>query len=294
MLSPSVVWPDRPELELVVDPALQRPAAEWRKWIDIAVDAVSSVGGQFPVQKVRVELHEGPEGQPITFGWVRRNSPPEVHFRVSPTASVAELIDEWHAYHEFAHLLLPFSGNQDIWFAEGLASYYQYFLQARAGVIDADEAWRRLLAGFQRGFDDPVGEGESLVELSPRMWRLNAFRRVYWSGAAFFLRVDHRLREASGHQHTLDRTLAAFADCCIDDGSRRWTARTLVARLGELSLPEVWQEEYDRAIQSLAAPDFGSASRALGLRVESERLSLLADPAAAQRRRALALGEVYD
>ncbi|MEE4329513.1 MAG: hypothetical protein V2J10_01500 [Wenzhouxiangella sp.] len=285
---------ERPELELVVDSALQRPAQEWREWIDLAVDAVAGVGGEFPVPRVNVYLHEGPEGQPITFGWVRRNSPPEVHFRVSPSASHAELIDEWHAFHEFAHLLLPFSGNQDIWFAEGLASYYQYFLQARAGVIDADEAWQRLLAGFQRGFDDPSGEGEPLVRLSPRMWRLSAFRRVYWSGAAFFLRVDHGLREASGHRHSLDRTLAAFAACCIDDGSRRWTALTLVERLGELSLPEVWRQEYDRAMRSRAAPDFGSAGGALGLVLEGERLSLREDSVSVGRRRALALGHRFD
>jgi hypothetical protein len=279
-----------PRVDLVLAPELVTAETDWQVWIDHAVSAVESVGGRFPVPRVRVVLHAGPGGSAVEHGWVRRNSPPEIHLRVAPDARLPELLDEWRAYHEFAHLLLPFAGNRDIWFSEGMASYYQYFLQARVGVIDADEAWRRLIAGFQRGFDDPAGRGERLTELSPRMWRQRAFRRVYWSGAAFFLRVDHRLREASGQQQSLDSTLAAFADCCIEDGSRRWTARTLVSRLGELSIPAIWEEEYARVTRSTAYPEFGSAARALGLAADRDGVRLLDDPDSRQRRRALALG----
>lgn len=280
----------RPGLELVVDPQLQRTTAEWRPWIERAAAAVATVGGEFPVPEVKVQLHAGSGGEPVEFGWIRRNSPPEIHMRVSDQSSLSDLLDDWHAYHEFAHLLLPFAGNRDIWFAEGLASYYQYFLQARAGVIDADEAWRRLVAGFQRGFDDPAGQGERLITLSPRMWRTRAFRRVYWSGAAFFLRVDHRLREATDHTQSLGTTLAAFADCCMVDGSGQWSAQSLVEQLGVLSLPEIWTEEYERATRSLAVPDFGLAAEPLGLAVNGNRVSLIDDPLARSRRHALVFG----
>jgi len=282
---------DAPELDLEIDPRLEDSAVDWRPWLERVIEAVSSIGDGFPVPAVKVVLHLNEGDEPVGSGWVRRDSPPEIHLRVSAEATLEALVDDWHAYHEFAHLLLPFAGNRDIWFAEGLASYYQYFLQARVGVIGADEAWRRLAAGFQRGFDDPAGRGERLSSLSPRMWRMQAFRRVYWTGAAFFLRVDHRLRVASQNAHSLDTTLAAFADCCIDDGSARWTARTLVEQLGELSLPEVWREEFERAIQDSARPEFGSAARPLGLHVEGDSLRLLDAPEQRAWRRAIALGE---
>jgi hypothetical protein len=280
-----------PEIELEVDPQLHGAAVDWRPWLERVAASVAAVGDGFPVPKVKVVLHLNEGSEPVGFGWVRRDSPPEVHMRVSPEASLDDLLDDWHAYHEFAHLLLPFAGNRDIWFAEGLASYYQYFLQARAGVIDVDEAWRRLAAGFQRGFDDPAGRGERLSRLSPKMWRTQAFRRVYWTGAAFFLRVDHRLREASRNTQSLDTTLAAFADCCIDDGATTWTAEALTERLGELSLPEVWREEYELATRSSARPEFGSAARPLGLHVEGDSLRLLDAPEQRVWRRAIALGE---
>jgi len=289
----------RPELELVMDSQLMDSGTQWRSWIDQAIAAVESVGGRFPVPRIKVELHAGNGRNPVGHGWVRRTSPPEIHLRVSPDASLDELLDEWHAYHELAHLLLPFAGNQDIWFSEGLASYYQYFLQARAGVIEPEEAWRRLVAGFQRGFDDPAGQGEPLARLSPRMWKQRAYRRVYWSGAAFFLRVDHRLRIVAGEEQSLDRTLAAFASCCIEDGSRRWTARSLVHRLGELSVPEIWEEEFQRVIQSEAYPEFGLAAEALGIvnftgsGTDRKGLQLLDDTGRVRLRRALALGTSY-
>ncbi|MEN1728219.1 MAG: hypothetical protein AAGJ52_07235 [Pseudomonadota bacterium] len=294
MLSTSVEARTAPDLELVVDPDLPQSESEWRPWIDRAVAAVASIGGGFPVPEVKVVLHASTGSKPVGFGWIRRNSPPEVHLQVSRDASTDDLLDDWHAYHEFAHLLLPFSGNRDIWFAEGLASYYQYFLQARAGVIDPDEAWRRLIAGFQRGFDDPAGEGERLARLSPQMWRMQAFRRVYWSGAAFFLRVDHRLRAATDHEQSLDSTLAAFATCCMRDGSERWSAQSLVRQLGELSVPEIWQEEYARVMQSMAYPDFGGAAQAFGLAADERQVRLLEDERGQQRRRALAMGRPYN
>lgn len=282
-----------PKLELVVDSQLDFVQADWRPWLERVALVVATIGDGFPVPEVKVVLHPNEGSDPIGSGWIRRNSPPEVHLRISPEASLSELLDDWHAYHEFAHLLLPFPGNRDIWFAEGLASYYQYFLQARAGVIDADEAWRRLVAGFQRGFDDPAGKGEQLAELSPRMWRLRAFRRVYWSGAAFFLRVDHRLRVATRNEQSLDSTLAAFAKCCMQDGSRRWTAQTLVEQLGKLSVPAIWHEEYQRVIESAASPEFGNVARALGLEADREGVRLMDDTAGQRLRQALAMGTPY-
>ena len=289
-LCAAVAHEDAARVELDVDPALSTSETDWRAWINGARDAVASVGDGFPVAQVRVVLHLGSGRDPVSHGWVRRITPPEIHVKVNKNADLEALVDDWHLYHEFAHLLLPFAGNRDIWFSEGMASYYQYFLQARAGVIDADEAWRRLVAGFQRGFDDPAGEGERLVILSPEMWRKRAFRRVYWSGAAFFLRVDYRLRQATGGEQSLDTTLASFAACCMRDDSERWSARALVKRLGELSLPEIWTDEYAHVMQSQALPDFGIAASALGLSANDQQVRLSADPEARARRNALALG----
>jgi hypothetical protein len=255
------------QLAIELSPELRRDAdgGPWGAWLHTALRASSTATGRYPRRRVRVELRAAPSShRTIAFGQVRRERPPRIVFWVDPEADLTSLRADWRSYHEFAHLLIPFPGNRDIWFTEGFASYYQYLLQSRAGLITERDAWTRLLAGFRRGVRDPAGRGRTLRALSPDMWREDAFRRVYWTGAAFFLRVDVRLRAKSGGQHSLDRTLARFHECCLRTG-RRWRAAELIERLGSLSIASIWREEYERIIDQPAEPDIDPVLRQLGI-----------------------------
>ena len=277
-------------VELYVEDRLRSGDPErWREWIEVASGSLVSVAGQFPEGRVKVRLSASGARDPITFGSVRRSRPPEIRMQVHPRASLDSLLDDWRGFHEFAHLLLPFAGNNDIWFAEGLAAYYQHLLQVRAGVIAQEEGWRRLFAGFQRGLNDPRGRDMTLAELSPKMWRERAFRRIHWTGASFFLQVDLRLREASGGAHSLDSALAAFARCCRTS-RREWNARDLIEQLGKLSLPEVWQAAYDRMIDAEAVPDLDWSMARLGIRWRGQAIRFDGDQDAARRRTEVVFG----
>lgn len=260
----------------------------WRAWLRTSLLASHTVTGGFPIDRVRIDLKATSRADgSIAFGQVRRSTPPRIRFYVAPDARLEDLNADWRGYHEFAHLLIPFPGNDDIWFTEGFASYYQYLLQSRAGVVPEREAWQNLLDGFRRGLDDRSGRGRTLRSLSPDMWRERAFRRVYWTGAAFFLRVDTRLRTETGGAHSLDSALAAFHECCMFE-RRRWSAERLVERLGELSVPEIWRDEYARMIDARAKPEFTAAFERLGLSPTRAGLSFSDDPAARALRRAIA------
>ena len=278
-------------LNVEMDTQISRQAdpARWNEWLSTSLRAVKSITGGYPQTELRVRLMSAPGNQPVRFGRVRRSAPPQVHFYVNPTASLDELVDDWHSYHEFAHLLIPVPGNRDIWFTEGRASYYQYLLQARAGVIDPDEAWRRLLEGFERGLNDRNGRGQDLRQLSPAMWQQQAYRRVYWTGAAFFLRVDTRLRIETGGKHTLDSVLTAFNQCCTHQ-RRRWNARELIQQFGELSVPEIWQQEYAASIDQPAEPQFALALEQLGITQSDFGPRFSDEPGPRALRRAIAQG----
>lgn len=280
------------DVELVIDAdhGLEADArgGPWRPWLESTLEAARSVTGRFPRERVIIDLRStGESTRAIAFGQIRRGRPPRIRFWVAPDADLEALRSDWRTYHEFAHLLIPFPGNRDIWFTEGLASYYQYLLQSRVGVIPERAAWEELLSGFERGRRDRAGRGRTLRELSPRMWRERAFKRVYWTGAAFFLRVDTRLRTHGNGEHSLDRALARFHECCLD-ADRRWNARELVERLGELSVASIWREEYQRTIDARAEPDAGPALHRLG--IDTRRSSPRFSDAPAERalRRAIA------
>lgn len=260
----------------------------WTGWLATALAAVRTVSPAYPVERLAVRLQAvDAGGDAIAFGRVRRSAIPALEFHVDPHADLDALNADWRGFHEAAHLLIPFPGNRDIWFTEGLASYYQYLLQARAGVIGEDQAWIDLARGFERGRTDPAGRGRSLRSLSPRMWRLNAFKRVYWTGAAFFLNVDVRLRRETGGRHSLDSTLATFHRCCMDRRSD-WDARSLIQQLGELSVPAIWRQEYQRIIDVPAVPETRQAFETLGIRFDGRDVDFDADRRSAELRRAIA------
>lgn len=237
----------------------------WTDWLSNTLLAASTVTGTFPRDEIRIKLRATSRASsPIVFGQIRRSRPPQIRFYVAPDASLADLNADWRGYHEFAHLLIPFPGNDDIWFTEGFASYYQYLLQSRAGVISRRQAWRELVDGFRRGETDRSGRGRTLRSLSPDMWAERAQKRVYWTGAAFFLRVDIRLRTESAGRHSLDSALAAFHDCCMAR-ARRWNARELVEALGRVSIAGIWRQEYLETINARAEPRYDDALQLLGI-----------------------------
>ena len=262
----------------------------WTDWLAKTLQAASTITGTFPRDNVRIKLRASSgSSSPISFGQVRRSDPLELRFYVSPGATLQGLTGDWRGYHEFAHLLIPFPGNDDIWFTEGFASYYQYLLQSRAGVISQREAWQELMDGFARGESDRSGRNRSLRNLSPDMWRERAYKRVYWTGAAFFLRVDVRLRTESGGTHSLDSALAAFHACCLYSRTR-WNARQLVDALGDNSIPEIWRQEYLRTINAPAVPRYAEALDRLGIQGNRSNLRFDDDAAIKALRTAIAGG----
>lgn len=279
---------DAPPIRLMLEPPTEASDPEpWTLWMQTALGAVQTVSADFPVTRLRVSL-QGVDtgGNAVVFGRVRRGSTPGLEFYVDPHADLDALNADWRGFHEAAHLLIPFPGNRDIWFTEGLASYYQYLLQARAGVISEREAWTELARGFQRGFDDPQGADRNLRSLSPRMRPLRAYRRVYWTGASFFLNVDVRLRTETGGRYSLDSALAEFHRCCMDRRSR-WSARDLIDQLGSLTAPSIWRQEYERVMQGVAEPDIDRAFGRLGLDFDGSTLAFDPDPRATSLRRAI-------
>ncbi|MBY6205485.1 M61 family metallopeptidase [Halomonas denitrificans] len=288
LASPCAVLAATPPIHLVLEPPREASGPEpWTEWMQTALGAVLTVSPDYPVQRLSVRLQAvDTGGDAVVFGRVRRGTTPGLEFYVDPHADLDALNADWRGFHEAAHLLIPFPGNRDIWFTEGLASYYQYLLQARAGVISEQEAWTELARGFQRGFNDPQGADRNLRSLSPRMRQLRAYRRVYWTGASFFLNVDVRLRTETGGRHSLDSALAEFHRCCMHRRSR-WTARSLIDQLGSLTAPSIWRQEYQRLMDGIARPDIDRAFGRLGLAFDGSALDFDPDPRAAALRRAI-------
>lgn len=174
-----------------------------KRWLTRAIDVSSMLDGRFPTTRAQIiVIPSGPSRDPVQFGLVARGGSGSVMLFTSSDASEADLKSDWILPHELSHLYLPFVVREDAWLPEGLATYYQEVLRARAGVVEE----RQVLKDMVRAMESAArqGTGRSLRDESAAMYKTYAFRAVYWGGAAFWLLADTALREQSHGQRSLD------------------------------------------------------------------------------------------
>jgi hypothetical protein len=265
-------------------------------WLAHVSRAVLSAYGRLPLPDVQVLMI--PVGQlglanraaaafaprAVHFGQSIRGQGNALELLVDPARPVAEFDDDWVAVHELSHLMHPYLGDRGSWLAEGLATYYQNILRARAGLLTPAQAWDRLQEGFSRGAAQ-AGEG-SLEQAAADMHRSHAFQRIYWSGAAYWLTVDRDLRRESAGKLSMELALSRFRDCCLP-AYRQWRPEDFVARLDALLGVQTFSQRYREFAKAQQFPDWKKLYADLGIRVDGERLSFDAAAADAKVRDAI-------
>ena len=253
-------------------------------WTEQLAQSLTLVYGHWPRERwlIEVEAASGSADDPIPWAQVDRGNVDTVKFYVVENTSTRDLLAQWTGYHEIAHLLLPYRGWGDTWFSEGLATYYQNLLQARAGLISEQEMWQRLYAGLVRGREDTRFDGMPLIEVNRQMRSSGGYMRVYWSGAWYFLAADIRLRANSAGSFSLDNALLALNECCARDAL---SVSQMIQAMDAGHKQPVFAELYQRMRQSERLPEFEPLLRQLGITISDNKVVLQATGTAAQRRR---------
>jgi hypothetical protein len=233
--------------------------SQMRVWLTQVMDTMLLLNGTFPRKEIRIELKPLAYEGAVPFARVLRDYPQGILFYVNPQRPLDEFIRDWTAYHEFTHLFIEYPGETDIWFSEGLASYYQNVLQSRAGLLSADEAKIKLRNGFVRGQDDNRQSTLTLQQLSKNMRQHHAYMRVYWSGALYFLEADLALRESpqdAAGINSLDEVLLSYGECCLT--TRRRSGLRMAQEFDRIAKRELFVPLYHSYQQSTSVPDYQS------------------------------------
>lgn len=258
---------------------------EMQDWISDAAHIVSGLYGRFPREQAQVlVVPDTRGGEPTPWAHVVRGGAPAVHFFVNQRRPIHEYYDDWTAVHEFSHLLLPLVNRDAAWLYEGVATYYQNVLRARAGRISPHDAWVMLHAGFLRGRDDATGM--TLAQATESMYRSGAYMRVYWEGTALMLMADVRLRQMTAGKQSLDTALAALNECCSSE-DRSWNAGELMGKLDEITGTGVFRELHDMHVAAMDFPDMAATYRALGIAPHPAGIELSADARERELREAI-------
>lgn len=270
-------------VEGVHDPAV---IVRWQRWLAECAQAARGADGRFPLRTAQVRIlpargrRRGDGDSPVPWGQtVREGGSVSVLLYVREDASLDALRADWTAVHELAHLFHPYLGPDGRWLAEGLASYYQNVLRARVGLLGAEEAWRRLDAGFRRG--RAVGGGARMDAVG---WNRAQTMRIYWAGAAFWLQADLALRRE--RSLGLDELLARYARCCLD-GNAEIAPQAFVAALDRVGGGGVLARLYAQHAALTRFPSLERDYAALGIDTEGGALRFSPAPAAARLRAAI-------
>ena len=179
--------------EHVLDPAMVR------KWVEADSRAVADYYGGYPVPHVLVLVMPIASGS--TRGVTLGDGGPGLLVRLGKPLSMDTLADDWVVTHEMMHVAFPSLAREHAWLNEGLASYVEPFVRARAGLIDETRVWRDLLDGLPQA--NPVAGDEGLD-------KTHTWERTYWGGALFSLMADVTIRERTNNARSLDDALRAI------------------------------------------------------------------------------------
>ena len=232
-------------------------------WLRRVADALLTVYGEWPLDKFNIDIQRGSNGSgPVPWGQVTRGKPAKVLLVVNPESDIEEIASDWTAFHELSHLLIPYQGHGDMWFSEGLATYYQNIIQARAGLLSEIELWHKLAAGFQRGQKQNQWSHIDLVEISDNMRKYRNFMRVHWSGVHYWLTADIKLRQQSQNKTTLDSLLKQLKDCCQ---YRSMSASAIAKQLDQLAAANIFTPLFIEYRNSRVMPDYKPVLSGLGV-----------------------------
>jgi hypothetical protein len=238
---------------------------------DRATGLLAHSGIALPTPRLQVLVVAWPRArEPIAFGMVNRGGTGGIVLLADPHATPAAQARDWVLPHELAHLLHPYLGSgRGRWLAEGLASYLQNVLRARAGALSRDEAFASLFEGLARGAADGADGPLDAVADARR-----GLMRTYWGGAAFWLQADLALR-ARGHPGLaalLDALNRARAGTPVEWTPARFLRR-LDAQLRATGHAPWFVEAAREAGAARSFPDRAALAAALGYRLDGARLA---------------------
>lgn len=210
-----------------------------QKWIQHVGNAVESTLGKYPFN-VQVYFHRSrATNEPVPWAHTSRTNEEAVHFHVNPSFSFQELISDWTAAHEIAHLSIPYIGQENSWFSEGYASYFQWQIMFNQGVLTKDELiqkYTQRLASALPKFQSDL----SFIDIVKQLQKRHDYPTYYYGGACYFIQVDQQLKKINSSG------LAGIIQKFQVNGRLETTnLNSLIIQLNKLSESTVFSELFD-------------------------------------------------
>ena len=222
-----------------------------RAWIKKTDDALSHIVGNQPFTR-HIYLHRLENTkEPVPWAHTERGREQSVHFYVDPRFSQQAFLADWTAPHELSHLVIPYVGERNAWFAEGFASYMQYQVMQAMGVMTPVDAQRRYLKRFQKAQSNYDMGHLPFSEAAPKLREKKQYPTMYWGGAIYFQQVDTWLQ--LHRNSSFNTVLKGFLQCCR---MRSPSLAQLIKNLDEISESQTFSAHLEHYRTHLGFPNF--------------------------------------
>jgi hypothetical protein len=175
-------------------------SAERVAWVRRAAEAVADYYHGFPTERLVVAIAPVPKSPGVSFGRVLPESRPGIAMALGADATPATLDADWILVHELFHVGVPSFFGEGTWLDEGLATYAELIIRARAGLLTEKAVWTEFANGMPRGLWAMRNVGLAKTEDS---------RAIYWGGALTCLMADVAARRRSHGKVGLEDGLRA-------------------------------------------------------------------------------------
>lgn len=237
------------------------PKERYLARIRVAVKAVSTYYGRFPVASVRF-LMAPVEGEGVQFGttWGYRGAAIRIIFGAD--TNEAELHRDWVMTHEMVHLALPDLSPRYDWLSEGFAVYIEPIARVQVGDLTALAIWSDMKRDMPKGLPR---QGDKGLDHTP------TWGRIYWGGAMFCLLADIGIRRNSnnrlGLQDAMRGVLAAGGN-----HEKDWPIDRVLTTADKAVGVDVMTRLHDEMGPKPVTPDLAGLWRDLGLKAQGENL----------------------
>jgi len=189
----------------------QNEQAKVKSWLRETHAALEQLVGSLPFT-TQLYIHRTEAGEPVPWANTERSRIQGVHFHIDPRYSLDEFRADWTAPHELSHLVLPYLGRSNSWFAEGFASYMQYQVMHQMGVITAQDMRTRYQKNVAKAARRYSHHDTPFASAAGQLRAERNYPTMYWGGATLFLQADTWLMQET--RSGLVAALKRYTQCC--------------------------------------------------------------------------------
>jgi len=185
------------EIQIAIAPGRRGVSdEELLEWATTGARQVCDYLGKLPVPGALILLVPGGRG----FGKTLGGGGATTLLGIPSDADPEDLRKSWVLVHELVHTALPSLAYRYHWMEEGLATYLEPVVRARAGALPPEEVWGDLVENLPKG---ELRAGEDGLDDAPR------WGPTYWGGALFWLKLDLEIRRHTKGERSLREALRA-------------------------------------------------------------------------------------